>query len=257
MTPTSGMNIAQRILHVGGRNNAAGYIEFGSIQAVEALVRQVLRDLPPADVPLLSDDEIYEMYSEPRSDAEMLEFGREVEAAVRKLFIAAPQAQQLAVEPVYWNAVLDPEQVPQQLNQRFHRCGFRHERDAKAFIETELDFSGWRYTLVPLYTAPQAQSAVEPADMCEQICAAIKAEDDERMKGDYMLDSDDCIRVVREFFAARQAQPRKAVKLTTEEVAAIVKEAAKGGPLRRDGSTSERIARAIEQAVWVKLGVTE
>lgn len=51
------------------------------------------------------------------------------------------------------------------------------------------------------------QPAVEPADLCEQICAAIKAEDDERMKGDYMLDSDDCIRVVREFFAARQAQP--------------------------------------------------
>lgn len=45
-TPTTGMNIAQRILHVGGRNNAAGYVEFGSIQAVEALVRQVLRDLP-------------------------------------------------------------------------------------------------------------------------------------------------------------------------------------------------------------------
>ncbi|RQO58008.1 hypothetical protein DBR47_14550 [Paucibacter sp. KBW04] len=40
------MNIAQRILHVGGRNNAAGYVEFGSTQAVEALVRQVLRDLP-------------------------------------------------------------------------------------------------------------------------------------------------------------------------------------------------------------------
>ena len=46
LSPTSGMNIAQRILHVGGRNNEAGYIEFGSIQAVEALVFQVLRDLP-------------------------------------------------------------------------------------------------------------------------------------------------------------------------------------------------------------------
>src|SRR5690606_28912817 len=29
----------------GGRNNAQGYVEFGSIQAVEALVRQVLRDM--------------------------------------------------------------------------------------------------------------------------------------------------------------------------------------------------------------------
>lgn len=39
---------------------------------------------PPAEVPLLSDDEIYEMYSEPRSDAEMLAFGREVEKSVRR-----------------------------------------------------------------------------------------------------------------------------------------------------------------------------
>lgn len=46
VSPTAGMNIPQRILHVGGRNNDAGYVEFGSIQAVEALVRQVLRDLP-------------------------------------------------------------------------------------------------------------------------------------------------------------------------------------------------------------------
>lgn len=47
-SPTAGMNIAQRILHVGGRNNEAGYVEFGSIQAVEALIRQVLRDMPAA-----------------------------------------------------------------------------------------------------------------------------------------------------------------------------------------------------------------
>lgn len=50
-SPTAGMSIAQRILHVGGRNNAAGYVEFGSTQAVEALVRQVLRDLPIAANP--------------------------------------------------------------------------------------------------------------------------------------------------------------------------------------------------------------
>ena len=55
-SPTAGMNIAQRILHVGGRNNDAGYVEFGSIQAVEALVRQVLRDIPtPAAVSAPSD----------------------------------------------------------------------------------------------------------------------------------------------------------------------------------------------------------
>ncbi len=43
---THGMNLHQRILHVGGRENAQTYIEFGSVAAVRALVDQVLRDLP-------------------------------------------------------------------------------------------------------------------------------------------------------------------------------------------------------------------
>ena len=67
-SPTAGMNIAQRILHVGGRNNAAGYVEFGSIQAVEALVRQVLRDQPAREaaqtVPVDEDGVISAMPSE-------------------------------------------------------------------------------------------------------------------------------------------------------------------------------------------------
>lgn len=45
-SPTAGMNLGERIKHVGGRENAAGYIEFGSVMAVRALVRQYLRDLP-------------------------------------------------------------------------------------------------------------------------------------------------------------------------------------------------------------------
>jgi len=45
-SPTAGMNLGERIKHVGGRENAAGYIEFGSVAAVRALVRQYLRDLP-------------------------------------------------------------------------------------------------------------------------------------------------------------------------------------------------------------------
>ena len=79
-SPTAGMNLAQRILHVGGRNNAAGYVEFGSVQAVQALVHQVLRDLPKR-APLPAS-EIVTMYVEaPKSDAEMVEFAREVERA--------------------------------------------------------------------------------------------------------------------------------------------------------------------------------
>ncbi|MCS4508924.1 hypothetical protein [Xylophilus ampelinus] len=49
-SPTSGMNMAQRIQHVGGRNPPGStYVEFGSIQAVEALVAQVLRDQKQAE----------------------------------------------------------------------------------------------------------------------------------------------------------------------------------------------------------------
>ncbi|WP_208453756.1 hypothetical protein [Burkholderia gladioli] len=45
-SPTAGMNLGERIKHVGGRENAAGYIEFGSVAAVDALIKQVIRDLP-------------------------------------------------------------------------------------------------------------------------------------------------------------------------------------------------------------------
>jgi hypothetical protein len=48
------------------------------------------------------------------------------------------------------------------------------------------------------------EAALKPgADMCERICLAIEAADAKSMReADYMLDSDDCIRIVREHFAA-------------------------------------------------------
>ncbi|AZV94459.1 hypothetical protein NJI34_20985 [Pseudomonas sp. S 311-6] len=45
VSPTRGMNLGQRIAHVGGRENAQGYIEFGSPMAVDALIQQILRDM--------------------------------------------------------------------------------------------------------------------------------------------------------------------------------------------------------------------
>ena len=62
-------------------------------------------------------------------------------------------------EPVHWRAVLDPEQVPQQLKASLHAVGFRDQKAAAAWIASELDFNGWRYTLEPLYAAPQAATA--------------------------------------------------------------------------------------------------
>ncbi|MFY8018372.1 MAG: hypothetical protein ACOVN9_09660, partial [Inhella sp.] len=52
-----------------------------------------------------------------------------------------------------------------------------------------------------------------PADLCERICAAIVAEDTKSMdEAGYMLDSNDCIAIVREQFAAAPAAPAPTVK---------------------------------------------
>lgn len=45
--------------------------------------------------------------------------------------------------------------------------------------------------------------------------------------------------------------------LTDEEITLIIRECARGSAINRDGSTSHRIARAIEQAVLNKLGEQE
>ena len=50
---THGMNLGQRIAHVGGRITEKDTVEFGSVMAVKALVHHVLRDThpqPQADV---------------------------------------------------------------------------------------------------------------------------------------------------------------------------------------------------------------
>lgn len=47
-------------------------------------------------------------------------------------------------------------------------------------------------------------------------------------------------------------QRREWVGLTDDEITSIVKECAKGAAIRRDGTTSQRIARAIEKALKEK-----
>ncbi len=51
---------------------------------------------------------------------------------------------------------------------------------------------GWQ-TLADMKRFGEAVASAER----DRICAAIKAEDDHCADGDYMMDSDDCIRVVR------------------------------------------------------------
>lgn len=45
VSQTKGMNLGERIAHVGGRENDNGYVEFGSVMAVHALISHVIRDL--------------------------------------------------------------------------------------------------------------------------------------------------------------------------------------------------------------------
>lgn len=53
-----------------------------------------------------------------------------------------------------------------------------------------------------LYMARESPAPDAAADLCDRICAAIKAADDRSVdEADYMLDSDHCIRIVRELFA--------------------------------------------------------
>lgn len=47
-SPTAGMNLAQRIRHVGGTVTDDLRVSFGSVMAVDALIQQVLRDSMPA-----------------------------------------------------------------------------------------------------------------------------------------------------------------------------------------------------------------
>lgn len=78
-------------------------------------------------------------------------------------------------EPVHWRAVLDKDQVPQQLNPDLHVVGFRQFKAAESWIASNLDFDGWRYALEPLYALPIPP--VEQASLGERLAAAEKERD--------------------------------------------------------------------------------
>ena len=65
-------------------------------------------------------------------------------------------------EPVHWRAMLDPNEIPQQLNHHMHIAGFVTQRAAEDWITERRDFDGWHYTLQPLYAAPVAQAGQVP-----------------------------------------------------------------------------------------------
>lgn len=54
-SPTAGLNLGQRIAHVGGRITESQRVEFGSVMAVSALVAHALQDLTLAGVKAVQD----------------------------------------------------------------------------------------------------------------------------------------------------------------------------------------------------------
>ena len=58
-------------------------------------------------------------------------------------------------EAVHWRAVLDPSEVPMQLNPHEHVAGFTNRRAAEDWIAARLQMAGWHYTLEALYPGPQ------------------------------------------------------------------------------------------------------
>lgn len=114
------------------------------------------------------------------------------------------QAQSFVREPDAWAAV---HFGGKRAGKIYNTC--ETEQQCKDYIE-QVHRSSDSITLAdpqPVYvgTAPQAQDVLLDADIQravlaerERICAAIKAEDDHCVtQGDYMLDSEDCIKVVR------------------------------------------------------------
>lgn len=84
-------------------------------------------------------------------------------------------------QAVHWRAVLDPAEVPMQLNPHEHIAGFTDRRRAEDWIAARLCMDGWYYTLEPLYASqPPAQ------DVSKQI-EALRAEN-ERLRDKYDRD---------------------------------------------------------------------
>ena len=73
-------------------------------------------------------------------------------------------------QAVHWRAVLDPAEVPMQLNPHEHIAGFTDRRKAEDWIAARLCMDGWHYTLEPLYASqPPAQDVSGLVEALEAI----------------------------------------------------------------------------------------
>ena len=71
---------------------------------------------------------------------------------------ALSELERMAGEPVHWRAVLDPVQAPHQWKTSMHVVGFSNKQAVEGFVAEQADFYNWRYTIEPLYAAPEPSS---------------------------------------------------------------------------------------------------
>lgn len=81
--------------------------------------------------------------------------GTGIIASLKGAFAEAKAEQGELQEAVHWRAVLDPSEVPMQLNPHEHVAGFTNRRAAEDWIAARLQMAGWHYTLEALYPGPQ------------------------------------------------------------------------------------------------------
>lgn len=60
---------------------------------------------------------------------------------------------------VHWRALLDPAEIPSQLNTHMHVVGFTDRRAAEDWVAAKLSIDGWNYRLEALYTAEAKPNA--------------------------------------------------------------------------------------------------
>jgi hypothetical protein len=88
--------------------------------------------------------------------------------------------------------------------------------------------------------ARAALAANVPADLCERICAAINAADEKSMdEANYMLDSNDCIAIVRAQFAAAPAPEAELVAVVVERERVWLKRGVQSFMLAYEADTDE------------------
>ena len=77
---------------------------------------------------------------------------------------------QVRQQAVHWRAVLEPSEVPMQLNPHEHIAGFTDRWKAEDWIAARLRMDGWHYTLEPLYAS---QPSVQDVSVLVEALEAI------------------------------------------------------------------------------------